>query len=63
MSFPKLMHYMDLLPPEASDFFVKVIREIVEARKQKPDAGTRKDFLDIILQALKEVLARRILRI
>ncbi|CAG0906829.1 unnamed protein product [Darwinula stevensoni] len=55
VSFPKLMHYMDLFPPEASDFFVKIVREIVEARKQNPDTGTRNDFLDIILQALKEL--------
>ncbi|CAG0898847.1 unnamed protein product [Darwinula stevensoni] len=55
MAFPKLMLYMELFPPETNDFFVKLIKEMVEARKEKPDAGTRNDFLGIIIQALKEL--------
>ncbi|CAG0904965.1 unnamed protein product [Darwinula stevensoni] len=55
LAFPKILSFLDLFPPDAHDFFVKAIPDIVKARKDSLDSGLRKDFVDIILQAIKQL--------
>ncbi|CAG0899655.1 unnamed protein product [Darwinula stevensoni] len=54
LAFPKILSFLDVFPPDAHDFFVKTIQDIVKARKDGPDSGLRKDYVDIILQAIKQ---------
>ena len=46
-----------MFPPEANDFFVKTVKDIINTRKQNPDACASRDIMDIILQAIEKVMS------
>ncbi|CAG0899533.1 unnamed protein product [Darwinula stevensoni] len=55
LAFPEIASYVDMFPPDVNDFFVNTIKDIIDIRKQNLDAGTRKDYIDLILQAIEKL--------
>ena len=55
VAFPNILGYFTMFPSDAHDFFVKAVSDIVKVRKESLGAGSKKDYVDIILEAIDEV--------